>query len=227
MRNCARSRSGCAICASWRSGATAILKSMREQGKLDAELEPRSAPPTARAGSRTSICPTSPSAAPRRRSPREAGLEPLADVLLADPQNDPRRPRPRLCRCREGRRRRQRGARRRARHPGGALRRGCRPDRLRCARQLWTQGPPRLQGARRQEAEGAKFADYFDFSEPLSKLPSHRILALFRGEKEEVLDLAIEPESTATASPAARAPTSCASCTASTSRTGAGRPTSG
>src|SRR6185369_11426335 len=31
------------------------------------------------------------------------------------------------------------------------------------------------------------------------KLPSHRILALFRGEKEEVLDLAIEPESTATA----------------------------
>ncbi len=31
----------------------------------------------------------------------------------------------------------------------------------------------------------------FDFSEPLTKLPSHRILALFRGEKEEVLDLDI------------------------------------
>ena len=41
---------------------------------------------------------------------------------------------------------------------------------------------------------GAKFADYFDFSEPLTKLPSHRILAMFRGEKEEVLDLQIQPE---------------------------------
>ena len=39
---------------------------------------------------------------------------------------------------------------------------------------------------------GAKFADYFEFSEPLAKLPSHRILALFRGEKEEVLTLTVQ-----------------------------------
>jgi protein Tex len=45
----------------------------------------------------------------------------------------------------------------------------------------------------KQEA-GAKFADYFDFSEPFTKLPSHRILAAFRGEKEEVLDVALEPD---------------------------------
>ena len=45
---------------------------------------------------------------------------------------------------------------------------------------------------------GAKFSDYFEFGEALTKLPSHRILALFRGEKEEVLDLAIEPEGTTT-----------------------------
>ena len=36
-----------------------------------------------------------------------------------------------------------------------------------------------------------------DFSEPLTKLPSHRILAMFRGEKEEILDLQIQPEATA------------------------------
>ena len=42
--------------------------------------------------------------------------------------------------------------------------------------------------------DGAKFADYFDFAEPLTKLPSHRILAMFRGEKEEVLDVTLEPE---------------------------------
>src|SRR6266511_2690838 len=45
----------------------------------------------------------------------------------------------------------------------------------------------------RQEA-GAKFADYFDFAEPFTKLPSHRILAMFRGAKEEVLELTLQPE---------------------------------
>ncbi len=48
---------------------------------------------------------------------------------------------------------------------------------------------------RKGKAEtGAKFADYFDFAEGPAKLPSHRVLALFRGEKEEVLDLSLEPE---------------------------------
>ncbi|MES2029573.1 MAG: Tex family protein, partial [Pseudomonadota bacterium] len=45
-----------------------------------------------------------------------------------------------------------------------------------------------------KKTEGEKFKDYFEFSEPLHKLPSHRILALFRGEKEEILDLAMQPE---------------------------------
>src|SRR6516225_7858628 len=40
---------------------------------------------------------------------------------------------------------------------------------------------------------GAKFADYFEFSEPFARLPAHRVLALFRGEKEEVLDLTFDP----------------------------------
>ena len=45
-----------------------------------------------------------------------------------------------------------------------------------------------------KKTEGEKFKDYFEFSGPLHKLPSHRILALFRGEKEEILDLAMQPE---------------------------------
>jgi len=56
-----------------------------------------------------------------------------------------------------------------------------------------------------KKAEGEKFKDYFDFSEPLTKLPSHRILAMFRGEKEEILDLQILPE------PVAATPTSVSS----------------
>lgn len=38
-----------------------------------------------------------------------------------------------------------------------------------------------------KETEGAKFKDYFDYSEPLVKIPSHRALAVFRGRKEEIL----------------------------------------
>lgn len=43
-----------------------------------------------------------------------------------------------------------------------------------------------------KEQEGAKFKDYFEFSEPFDKLPSHRILALLRGENEGVLSLNLD-----------------------------------
>jgi len=45
-----------------------------------------------------------------------------------------------------------------------------------------------------KEQEGVKFLDYFDFSEPLNKCPSHRIMAMLRGEDEGFLRLNIEPE---------------------------------
>ncbi len=44
-----------------------------------------------------------------------------------------------------------------------------------------------------KEAEGDNYRDYFDLKEPLSKMPGHRILALFRGENEGVLNLNIRP----------------------------------
>lgn len=44
-----------------------------------------------------------------------------------------------------------------------------------------------------KEEEGAKFRDYFDWEEPLGTAPSHRILAMRRGEKEGVLDLVVRP----------------------------------
>ena len=43
------------------------------------------------------------------------------------------------------------------------------------------------------EAEGAKFRDYFDWEEPVPKAPSHRVLAMRRGEKEGFIDLRISP----------------------------------
>jgi len=44
-----------------------------------------------------------------------------------------------------------------------------------------------------KESEGIKFSDYFEWSEPLKKCPSHRLLAMRRGEEEGFLKLAIEP----------------------------------
>ena len=43
-----------------------------------------------------------------------------------------------------------------------------------------------------KEEAGAKFRDYFDYREPISAIPSHRGLALFRGRKEEILPLALK-----------------------------------
>ncbi|HYQ59917.1 MAG TPA: Tex-like N-terminal domain-containing protein, partial [Desulfatiglandales bacterium] len=44
-----------------------------------------------------------------------------------------------------------------------------------------------------KEAEGAKYRDYFSWQEAVAKVPSHRILAVFRGEKEGFLDLRLSP----------------------------------
>jgi len=43
------------------------------------------------------------------------------------------------------------------------------------------------------ESKGTKYKDYFDWKEPISKAPSHRILAMRRGEKEDILNLTIVP----------------------------------
>ena len=45
-----------------------------------------------------------------------------------------------------------------------------------------------------KQEEGAKYRDYFDFSEPLNKIPSHRLLAIRRGEEEGFLNIDISPD---------------------------------
>lgn len=47
---------------------------------------------------------------------------------------------------------------------------------------------------KKKEEEGAKYRDYFDFSEPLNKIPSHRLLAIRRGEEEGILSVDISPD---------------------------------
>jgi uncharacterized protein len=128
---------------------------------------------------------------------REFGIEPLADRLFADPTLDPPwRPRPSptrqvLTKAR-GRRffHRAGRARWRARHPVRAL--GRRPGAGAVLREwLWAEGLLRSKlaaGKNENDPEVAKFRDYFDYDEPLGRVPSHRALAVFRGRQLEILD---------------------------------------
>ncbi|MEU4418341.1 Tex family protein, partial [Nocardia salmonicida] len=59
---------------------------------------------------------------------------------------------------------------------------------------MWNRGQVTSTVRAGKEEAGAKFSDYFEFSEPFHKLPSHRILALLRGEKEEMLTLHLEAD---------------------------------
>jgi uncharacterized protein len=58
----------------------------------------------------------------------------------------------------------------------------------------WTKGFMESRAARGKAQEKSKFTDYYDFSEPVSRIPSHRILAILRGEKEGFLTYRIAPD---------------------------------
>ncbi|NNC24911.1 RNA-binding transcriptional accessory protein, partial [Salinisphaera sp. USBA-960] len=60
-------------------------------------------------------------------------------------------------------------------------------------------GVIRARVAEGKENEGAKYRDYFDHAESLAKIPSHRLLALFRARREEILFLDLDPGSDAEA----------------------------
>src|SRR6202035_3610179 len=139
---------------------------------------------------------------PKRRTKaeiaREAGLEPLAELLLAQPENDPQALAVPFV-----------DAGKQVADVAAALE-GARAilverfaedaDLIGSLReQMWSNGLLTSTVRKGKKTEGEKFKDYFDFSEPLTKLPSHRILAMFRGEKEEILDLQILPEPVPTA----------------------------
>lgn len=68
------------------------------------------------------------------------------------------------------------------------------PDARKNVRELfWREGVIESKVLKGKEAEGVKYKDYFDWKEPISRTPSHRLLALRRGEKEGVLALDIFP----------------------------------
>ena len=58
---------------------------------------------------------------------------------------------------------------------------------------FWSQGAISAKVASGKQTEASKYRDYFDWREPIASAPSHRILAMFRGEKESLLSVRIAP----------------------------------
>ena len=185
----------------------AILNSVRDQGKLDAALEAAINAADSKGRLEDIYLPFKPKRRTKAEIAREAGLEPLADLVIAQPETDPTTAAAPFI-----------NADRQVADVAAALD-GARAilverfaedaDLIGSLReQMWTSGVMVSKVRTGKKTEGAKFADYFDFSEPLTKLPSHRVLALFRGEKEEILDLQMLPEPPALNPPPGPAPIS-------------------
>ncbi|WKK24960.1 Tex family protein [Streptomyces olivoreticuli] len=172
---------------------TAVLDSVRTQGKLDAALEAQILAADSKARLEDIYLPFKPKRRTKAQIAREAGLEPLADGLLGDPGVDPLAAAAAFVSA-------ERGVADAAAALEGARailteRFGEDADLIGELRErMWTRGRVAAKVRAGKEEAGAKFADYFDFAEPFTALPSHRVLAMLRGEKEEILDLALEPE---------------------------------
>jgi len=163
-----------------------ILNSIEEQGKLTPELKQAILAADSKIRLEDLYVPYKPKRRTKAQIAREAGIEPLLDMILSDPTQDP-----------------QTLAKDFINEEAGFV--DCAAV-LEGARQIFMEraaDDADLVGALRdytwqhaqltstvvsgEEQQGSKFADYFEFSEPLKNVPSHRALALFRGRDEGVL----------------------------------------
>ena len=172
-----------------------VLKSIEEQGKLTPELRAAIEAAPTKQELEDLYLPYKPRRRTKGQIAREAGLEPLADLLWADPTRDPAAEAAAFVKQEKG--------------EGGedfttvpAVLDGVRDllsERwaedaalVQSLRQwLWTEGllKSRLAGGKDENhPDVAKFRDYFDYDEPIGKVPSHRALAVFRGRAQEILD---------------------------------------
>ena len=170
----------------------AILESIEGQGKLDDALRAQIMAADSKARLEDIYLPYKPKRRTKAQIAREAGLEPLADGLLGDPTLDPRATAAAYVDA-------DRGVADADAALDGARailteRFGEDADLIGALRErLWREGRLTSVVRKGREEAGAKFSDYFSFSEAFTSLPSHRILALFRGEKEDALDVSVDP----------------------------------
>ncbi|WP_311211870.1 MULTISPECIES: Tex-like N-terminal domain-containing protein [unclassified Arthrobacter] len=165
-----------------------VLEAIAAQGKLTPELEAAVVGADTKARLEDIYLPFKSKRRTKAQIAREAGLEPLADVLLANPQLDPTTEAAKYL-----------SAEHSIDDATAALagarailveRVGQDADLAEDLRErLWKQGRMVSRVKKGMEAEGQKFKDYFEFTQVPSGMPSHRVLALLRGEKDGVLEL--------------------------------------
>jgi uncharacterized protein len=168
----------------------AILASIDEQGKLTDELRGHVNAADTKARLEDLYLPYKPKRRTKAQIARENGLEPLAELLLSEPATDPHA-------AAEG------YLNENVADAAAALD-GARSilverfaedaDLIGTLRErMWSQGNLTARVREGKAEDGKKYSDYFDFAEPFGRLKAHRVLAMFRAEKEEVLDLTLDP----------------------------------
>jgi len=165
-----------------------ILKSIEEQGKLTAELEASIKAADTKTRLEDLYLPFRPKRRTKAQIAKEAGLEPLATELLQNPELSPETAATAYLNEEKGIieiKQALDGAKhilmeKFAEEPEliGELR-----------EYLWENGVLQAEVIDGKQMEGAKFSDYFEYREPIKKIPSHRALALFRGRNENILQL--------------------------------------
>lgn len=174
-----------------------ILKSIHEQEKLTPELEAA----LYAAGDKTSLedlyLPYKPKRRTKAQIAREAGLEPLADSLLSNPTQVPETVAAGYVDAEKG------VADTKAALDGARailIERFSEDATLlgELREKLWKEGEVVSKVVAGKEAAGEKFADYFEYREPIRNVPSHRALALLRGRNEEMITVALayQPDDT-------------------------------
>jgi protein Tex len=168
----------------------AILASITEQGKLTDELKAQIEAADTKARLEDLYLPYKPKRRTKAQIARENGLEPLADLLLGDPSHDPKAAAAGYIT--------ENVADVTAALDGARAilveRFGEDADLIGTLRErMWSRGELIAKVRAGKEEAGRKYSDYFDFAEPFGRLRAHRILAMFRAEKEDILDLTLDP----------------------------------
>jgi protein Tex len=172
-----------------------ILASIEEQGKLTDELRGAVEVAATKQTLEDIYLPYKPKRRTRAQIAREAGLEPLADALFADPILDPQQEAMKYIN--------DKPAAENGVPDADAALDGARDilserfaetaellAKLRA--RMWEQGVVTSKVMKGKEtAEAEKFRDYYDYSETIRTIPSHRALALFRGQSLEVLTIGL------------------------------------
>src|SRR5690554_3563038 len=170
-----------------------ILASIREQGKLTAELEQAISATQSKTELEDLYLPYKPKRRTKGQIAIEAGLEPLADALVAQLDLEPEHAAAPYINAEAGfadTKAVLEGARfilmERFAEDAALLKK--------VRDYLWNNAEITSSVASGKESDGAKYRDYFEFSEAIKKIPSHRALALFRGRNEGILQLKLNAD---------------------------------